>query len=262
MGKAHGQERKEKVLRTLTTLTFQVTHQYISLGNSSLELPREISDKTLQFYGEYGLFDNTTILLNAPIKFVKAGEMQETTGTIEEGSLSGFGNIEVAVKHKVVDNDLKVALQANFVFPTASYDSGTGLRTGYDAFGFVPGVTVGGSSDNFFAYAYLNTGIYTNDYSSNMKTGFELGWKPVKPLWIIGVFDVLQSFDNGSRIDDINNLQTGLYVNNQEYVAYGLKFAFEIVEETLGVQVAGFGAASGNFVAKSPSLNIGVYYKF
>jgi len=43
------------------------------------------------------------------------------------------------------------------------------------------------------------------------------------PLWIAGVINLLQSFQNGSRQDPINNLRTGLYVNDQEFIAWGLK---------------------------------------
>jgi hypothetical protein len=67
---------------------------------------------------------------------------------------------------------------------------------------------------------------------------------------------------NGSRTDPLNNLLTGLYVNNQEHVAWGIKTYGNIFSDRWGVSAALFGAFSGNYVAKSPSINLGVYHRF
>ena len=51
-----------------------------------------------------------------------------------------------------------------------------------------------------------------------------------------------------------------MYVNDQEYTAYGIKIIGEISPE-FGI-IAGFGGAfSGNNVAKQAAINIGLYYK-
>lgn len=76
------------------------------------------------------------------------------------------------------------------------------------------------------------------------------------------MLDVVQSIDNGNATGEKPiQAATGLYLNNQEYFAYVLKGVFEI-KENFGVNGGIYGGASGNLVAKAPSLNFGAYYKW
>ncbi len=81
-----------------------------------------------------------------------------------------------------------------------------------------------------------------------------------KRLWVIGVLDVRQSITDGTA-DNENSEQTGLYPDNQEYVAPGIKLLYEITPK-FGINFSGFGAISGNLVAKSPSNTFGVFVKW
>lgn len=55
-----------------------------------------------------------------------------------------------------------------------------------------------------------------------------------------------------------SNLETGLFVNDQEYVAYGFKLRIDATQ-SFGVQLTAYGASSGNNVPKQPLTGIGVY---
>ena len=57
------------------------------------------------------------------------------------------------------------------------------------------------------------------------------------------------------------NQLTGLYVNNQEYGAFGLKAIGEFSNNS-GITAGYGGAFSGNNVAKQAALTFGVYHKF
>lgn len=77
---------------------------------------------------------------------------------------------------------------------------------------------------------------------------------------MITFLDFVISLNNGDFHTPIQNTLTALYVNDQEYTAFGLKAIIEISSQ-FGL-IAGFGGAfSGNNVAKEAALNIGLYYK-
>jgi hypothetical protein len=74
------------------------------------------------------------------------------------------------------------------------------------------------------------------------------------------MLDVVKSFENGDIDLPPSNLLTGLYVNDQEYAAYSLKFVGEITKN-IGLNVGVGGAFSGNNVARRQALTFGAYYK-
>jgi hypothetical protein len=90
----------------------------------------------------------------------------------------------------------------------------------------------------------------------------EAGYQVSRSISVAGVINILQSLQNGTRQDPLSNLRTGLYVNDQEFIAWGLKVFGPIIPDKFGYSAALFGAVGGNFVAKSPSLNLGLYYIF
>ena len=107
---------------------------------------------------------------------------------------------------------------------------------------------------------HIGAQLRTNDYSSNFKFGAEYGGKIFTNFWLIGFMDVVKSFENGDIILPPKNVATALYVNNQEYGAYGLKTIWQFCD--LGL-TAGFGSAFyGNNVPKASAVSIGVFNTF
>jgi len=135
------------------------------------------------------------------------------------------------------------------------------FKTGYDAFTFTSPFLAGRSFGKTYVQSFIGASIRTNDYSSNFKIRGEVGRKIAKSIWLIGFLDIVKSFENGNIVLPIENTFTGLYVNDQDYGAYGFKSIGEITFK-FGV-TAGFGDAFfGNNVAKEAALNVGVYHKF
>ena len=73
--------------------------------------------------------------------------------------------------------------------------------------------------------------------------------------------DGVASLDNGDIVLPSENLNTGLYVNNQSYAAFGLKLIGE-VNANFGANVAFGGAFAGRNVAQAPAISFGLYHKF
>jgi len=231
-------------------------------GDPDYNTERKITDQTYQIYGEYGLTDKTTLLFNLPLKSIETGDLVNSTNPslTENGSITNFGNIEIGLKHQFYNNGWVLAGQLGTEINTSSYDDATGIRTGYDAFTFTPLFIAGRSFGKTYFQANIGAQIRTNDYSSNFKAGAEYGGKIFKNFWLIGFVDIVKSFENGDIILPAENLVTGLYVNNQEYGAYGLKTIWQFCD--LGLTF-GYGSAFyGNNVPKKAAFSIGIFNTF
>jgi len=225
-------------------------------------LAREVADRTMQVYAEYGVAGKTSVIGILPFKFMTTGQQAPNQSpTIAEGSFSTIGNIAVAVRQNFISDKVVFSGQLSMEIPTARFDETTGLRGGLDALSVVPSVSIGRGLEKFYGFLSAGIGIRTNEYSSDFRLAGEIGYQVVKRIYIIVVLDWVESFENGEVIENPNQLQTGLYLNNQSFVAYGLK-AIVGITNNVGVNAAFYGAAAGNLVAKAPSINVGVYYKW
>jgi hypothetical protein len=135
------------------------------------------------------------------------------------------------------------------------------LRGGLDAFSILPSLSVGFSKDKLYEYISAGAAIRSNDYSSEWRLSAEIGYQLINRVYIIGVIGIVQNFENGTAVESANQLGTGLYLNNQSYFAYGIKGIVGFTD-SIGLSGAFYGAGSGNLVAKSPSINFGIYYKW
>ena len=236
-------------------LSYSMVSNYDKLfGDPEVNLGKKVSDNTLQFYGEYGITNNTILLVNVPFKLTSSNE---TTSS----SNNSLGNIQIGLKHNFYNKKWVLSGQLGVEANSANYDNTYGLRTGYDAWTFTPLFLAGRGFNNWYVQAFTGFDIRTNDYSSNFKLGGEIGYKTLDWLWIAGFLDGVASLGKGDITLPAENLSTGLYVNNQGYAGFGLKLIGEI-NKNFGANIALGGAFAGNNVAKVPAITFGLYYKF
>ena len=249
-----------------TQLSFTTIPNYDTLfGDPEYNTKRETTDNTIQFYGEYGITKNTSLLVNLPFKLIKTGDfvnpdISQVVKTTE-ASKSAFGNIEIGLKHNFYKKDWLLSGQFSIEANTGSYYETSGIRTGYDAWSFTPLFLAGKSFGKSYLQTFIGANIRTNNYSSNFKIGGEYGRKLGKKFWLIGFLDISKSFENGNIILPDANLATGLYVNNQEYGVFGVKGIYEI-NNKFGVNASLPAAFFGNNVAQQLAFSLGVYHKF
>jgi len=251
-----------------TQLSFSTISNYDEVfGDPEYNTDREITDNTLQLYSEYGLTAKTTLLLNVPLKFIKTGDLTPRDGVAlnaiftDASSKTSLGNIAFGIKHQFYKKKWIVSGQLNVEANTGSFEAASGIRTGQDAWTFTPTLNIGRSFDKFYVQAFTGIDLRTNDYSNNFKIGGEIGTKVHSKIWLVGFVDIVNSFNDGDINLPLSNAATALYVNNQEYTAFGLKAIGEINKSFGGILSFG-GAFSGNNVAKQAALTVGVYHKF
>ena len=224
------------------------------------------SDNTIQLYGEYGISNKTTLLLNLPIKFISIKNFEnpaiDCSGDCSEDfNKSSLGNIEIGLKHNFYNKDWLFSGQFSVETNTSSFDTNSGIRTGYNAFTFTPLFLAGKSFKKGYLQGFIGAKFRTNNYSSNFKFGGEYGSKVSKNIWLIGFLDIEKSFKNGDIILPPSNLITALYVNNQEYGVVGVKAIGEF-SDNFGITASLPAAFFGNNVAKQLALSFGIYKKF
>ena len=227
----------------------------------------KITDNTYQIYGEYGLSDKTTLIASIPLKsisvdnFVYIDPAINCVGDCSEllnFSETAFGNISLGIKHQFYNKGWVISGQFVTEFNTSTFDAKSGIRTGYDAYTFTPQLLAGKSFGKTFFQSHIGVDVRTNDYSNNFKIGGEFGGKVLKNIWLIGFVDVVESFEDGNRIND--NPLNGLYQNDKEYGAYGLKAILQLCD--LGVTASFANAFSGNNVPKQSAFSIGIFNTF
>jgi hypothetical protein len=249
-----------------TQLSFSTISNYNTLfGSPDKKINGNVSDNTIQFYSEYGLTNKTTLIANIPLKLISHKDISiicvNAPCSNLENNKTSLGNIELGIKHNFYNKKWLVSGQLNIEANTSVFDANSGIRTGYDAWTVTPLLTVGRGYSNWYLQGFTGVNVRTNNYSSNFKFGGEIGYKPLQKLWVIANLDITKSFNNGDVLLPTSNLSTGLYINNQEYVAFGMKAIGEITKN-FGLTAGVGGAFSGNNVAKQGALNFGVYHKF
>ncbi|WP_299059279.1 hypothetical protein [uncultured Polaribacter sp.] len=249
-----------------TQLSFTTISNYNTLfGDPEYILQRNVTDNTMQFYGEYGLTSKTTLIVNLPLKLINTEGFNNNANDIitstKEASETALGNIEIGLKHNFYKKDWLLSGQLSIEANTGNFDAETGIRTGYDAVTFTPLFLAGRGYKDAYLQTFIGANIRTNNYSANFKVGGEYGKKITEQIWLIGFIDIVKSLENGDINLPATNTLTGLYVNDQEYGAFGFKGIYEVTE-SFGVNSSFGGAFFGNNVAKQAALTFGLYHKF
>ena len=250
-----------------TQFSFSTIPSYDELfGNPDYKTNGNITDNTFQFYGEYGISDKTTLIVNLPLKNISISNYSnpaiDCSGNCSEGfNKTTLGNIEIGLKHNFYKKDWLLSGQFSVEANTSSIDVNSGIRTGYDAFTFTPLFITGKSFNKAYLQTFIGSKIRTNNYSSNFKIGGEYGRKVSKNIWLVGFLDIEKSFKNGTVVLPNSNLVTALYVNDQEYGVVGVKAIGEF-SDNFGMTASLPAAFFGNNVAKQLALSVGIYKKF
>lgn len=236
-------------------------------SGGSYQLYRNVRDNTLQGFFEYGLTDKLTLIGNIPVKLVATGtetfnaETSLVSIPFPAGDLEGLGNISAALKYKLIDASWKLAAQLRADANTSTADVTTGLQTGYDCWSYQPSLLAGISRKAWYGFISAGITLRSNYHSESFNATAEGGYGFFKQkTYLILVLDLDKSFLNDSTQRE-DYLKTGLYVNNQEYFSYGIKIN-QSIGEHWNINGSLLGAGYGNLVAKAPSYNLGVAFKW
>lgn len=244
-----------------TQVSFTTIPSYDTLfGNPDYNINGQISDNTIQLYGEYGISNKTTLIVNLPYKLITLNENNI------KNTVNKLGNIEFGLKHNFYNKDWLLSGLFTIEANTSSYNEISRIRTGYDAWSFTSLFLAGKSFGKNYLQAFVGANIRTNNYSSNFKIGGEFGGKVGNKIWLIGFLDISKVFKEGYfRRGELSpktfSPVTGLYVTDQEYGVVGAKVIGEF-SDNFGITASLPAAFFGNNVPKQLALSVGLYHKF
>jgi hypothetical protein len=228
-------------------------------------LLRPVTDMTFCVSAVYGATDRVSIIASIPLKIISTSQSyndkSDFTDTLKSGRVTSLGNVNVGVKYKFYHKKWVMAASLTSELKTGLYDSKTGLRTAYDAWGFVPMFHIGRSwKEKYYLSMDLGGCYRTDNYSGDWRIGLETGAHFFNALWLRLNVDSRRSFRNGSFMS-ANNQQTSLYVNDQEWLA--LQFKVEYQHPIgFGIQAGISGYFAGNNIPNAPYFFGGLYYKW
>jgi len=240
--------------------------QYDELWQQSspfLTLQRPVTDLGLRVYAEYGLRDNLTILGQLPYRMVSTDAdpvgAPDFTDTLPNGTLNYLGNYRLGARYRVLNrNQTAVSVQGIVESNNSDLNQITGLQTGFDAWSVEMLVAFGKSFPQSYLAGHGGMAIRTNGYSEEFLGQLEYGVNLTGGWWLMALADYRLSFRNGER-PDCNTRHTGLYVNNQEALSYGLKTLVPIAGD-FGLSAGVYGAIMADNLPAAFSLNGGIYW--
>ncbi|MFN4080039.1 MAG: hypothetical protein ACK4NS_03990 [Saprospiraceae bacterium] len=223
------------------------------------DLPRSIRESAVQLYAEYGLDRRNTLIITGAWRSQRSGA--PTGGlppSLQAARLSGPGPLSVAWKRQWIAGRVALASALRIETPVGRYDEASGLRSGYPTWAIAPSLSAGWGGDR--AYGYLYTGMQQRGrgYSAQYFAGMEAGAK-VRSIWLAAAAEWMRPLDNGGYTAPAANQITGLYVNNQGWMAVGIKVAVPL-NPFVGITLALNGAISGRNAPASPLYAAGFYF--
>lgn len=240
--------------------------QATSLLNGSADpipLHRDVTDITLQAYGEYGFTNRLMLSGSLPLKIlsVKNGAFHPLP---DEGSMVALSNIQAGLTWRFFKKQgWVVSGKTGFGLPTAKFDSKTGLRSGFDAVSVSPSIMAGLGHSKFFTSAEIGYVLRSNGYSNRVFANFQIG-KPVgkrKRLMPILALEFMKSGTDGT-FNDGTGRSTGLYLDRQSYFSPQLKLGFKARPKIWLWASAGGGLGDvTNNVAASPGFSFSIGYE-
>lgn len=250
-----------------TQLSWNFIPTYTTLfgaNGEDLNLEREVTERSLQCYAEYGLSKKTTLIVSAPLVMNQRGAANPNGSAVidgDAGRITGLGNTTLALKHQFLQGKLALSGTFRMDFPAGThFQPSTGLRTGYDALTLIPSAQVGMGLGKLYWFAYSGYGYRSNEYSHFLNFGGELGVRLGK-VWLAGFSETILPLENGTKQLPDPAVLTGLYVNDQGWISMGIKAIWEI-RPSFGINISGAGAAWAQNVPKSPGVSFGAYYKW
>ncbi len=231
-------------------------------------LRRSVTDVTIRMYAHYSPIEQLALFVSVPLKYQSTSERYTTlptnfTDTLPFNDMFRVGNVQFGVKYKFFHkNSWLLAGSVLSEFKTSYYEESDGLKSGLDAFSFAPNFHVAKTfNDAYYINLDLGGNYRTDDHSGDFRGYFEAGatfWK--EQIWLKLGLDVRRSFLNGNFLAP-NNRQTGLYLNNREYVAFVLKAEY-CHTKGYGINFGVDAYFADNNMPAFPYIHGGIFYRW
>lgn len=236
-----------------------------SSTGSGINLPRRVSDISQQNYLEFGITNSLTMIANLELKYVGTSSKVFTTSdfntVLPNDKLFGIGNSSIGFKYGITKSKFLFSISYTTEFPNAGSNNVSGLRTGAPTWGFVPGVHLGQGFSKGVYYYVEGYFVARNKWSHEWRVNAEVGYTFKRPLTMALFLSSKQSLGNKATNDDPNYIHTGLFLNNQEFIAWNFKFMHDI-NDKMGIMTSLAGGFTTRLIARTPVISGGFYFQW
>jgi len=213
----------------------------------------KFDDRALYFYGEYGLFDRTSIILSAPTFKQSINDANQVRGTT-----TGFlaGDVEAQAKYQFLDKPI-----------VASGLIGVKLPAIYDEITFPP---LGNGKMDLDAKLLLGASLYPipiymtgdigyrkrgGDFVDEIQFGFEAGYTLFNKYLLRVLTNGIRSTDNSAGQSELLGFPLA-----QEQMRIGGGIIYKL-NNNFEVDVTYLKTTSGTFIPKANELFFGIAFK-
>lgn len=223
------------------------------------------------FYGEYGITDKLSGIVNGPLftrNFID-DKISPTTGNVIVPceAINALGDIDLGLKYGVKVSGMEIPVAATLILglPTGNASAGAqgNLQTGDGEFNQMIQIDAGAGFNltpkiNSYFSTFIGFNNRTNGYSEEFRYGLEsgLGFMDRK-LWVVARIVGVESLKNGDAVE--TGKSTSIYSNNTEYTSFSFEAAYYIAKR-IGFSASYAGAFRGENIAAAPTYSIGAFY--
>lgn len=236
-----------------------------SIDGSGISLTRRVIDINSQLYIEYGITNSLAVIGNLNFKSVRTSSKTFPTSdfltVLPSDRVFGLGNSGIGLKYNFVDKKVLFSLSYTTEFPYVGDNVAAGIRTGYDTYSFVPGVHFGQGFEKSVYYFVEAFFAARNNISHEWRLNTEVGYTFKKPITLALKVNLKQSLKNKTVIESPNYRYTGLYLNDEEFVAWSFNTIYKINSEW-SFMAALAGGFKTKLIARTPVISAGVIWKF
>lgn len=263
-----GWTRKAKSFYVQSSISHYSSRDYYSTEGTLFNSGSRFNSSALILYGEYGITDRLTALVDLPALILNSFSSTET--------VAGVGSLKAGLKYKLF-NELPIAIQADFEIPT---DDGTNFARSKqpNALGTFDRINLPTSDGEFNVwttlvgshsfgqgktYASLYTGINfrTESFSNQFQAGGEIGHLFFEKLYLIGKLRILEKLSSGEG----NQGGSFLYGEGTTFTSYGFNAIYKTGKHMSLIAAysdyAGFIVERRN-VYDGPTFSLGISFEY
>jgi len=226
-----GWTRKAKSFYVQSSAAYYSSKDYYTTEGNLSDTGSRFNSSAIILYGEYGVTDRITAILDLPVIMLNSFSSTET--------VAGVGSLKVGVKYRLFNN-IPIAVQADFEIPT---DDGTNfarskrpnalgtfdeinLPTSDGEFNVWTNVIGSHSFGDGKTYGSLYTGVNfrTESFSNQFQAGAEVGHLFFNKLYLIGKLRILEKLSSGEG----NQGGSFLYGEGTTFTSYGFNAIYKI----------------------------------
>jgi len=226
-----GWTRKAQSFYVQTSASYYSSNDYYTTEGFLFDSGSKFTSSAFILYGEYGVTDRFTAILDVPIIQLNSFSSTET--------VAGVGNLTLGLKYRLF-KEFPIAVQANLEIPTddginfatannpnelGTYDQ-INLPTSDGEFNVWTNVIGSKSFGNGNTYGSLYTGVNfrTNSFSNQFHAGAEMGHLFFGKLYLIGKLRILEKLSSGEG----NQGGSFLYGEGTTFTLYGFNAIYKL----------------------------------